>query len=67
MGWKSINYLLYCPELNPTERLWQHTRKAGIHNRFFMTVAELAATVTRVFADMQRYPRLIEAYLAPFC
>src|SRR5437016_5189752 len=66
--WLKVHQLpAYCPELNPTERLRQHTRKAGTHNRFFMTVAELAATVTRVFADMQRYPILIEAYLAPFC
>jgi hypothetical protein len=54
------------PELNPTERLSQHTRKTGTHNRSFATVAELSATVTRVFTDMQRFPWMIKAYLAPF-
>ncbi len=57
----------YCPELNPTERLWQHTRRTGTHNRFFPSVADLNATLTRVFTDMQRHPILIESYLAPFC
>jgi hypothetical protein len=66
--WLEVHQLpAYCPELNPTERLWQHTRRAGTHNRFFATVADLTATVTRVFADMQRFPWTIEAYLAPFC
>ena len=66
--WLEVHQLpAYCPELNPTERLWQHTRKTGTHNRFFATVAELTATVTRVFTDMQRFPWIIESYLAPFC
>jgi transposase len=66
--WLEVHQLpAYCPELNPTERLWQHTRKTGTHNRFFSTVAELTATVTRVFTDMQRFPVLIQSYLAPFC
>ena len=66
--WLEVHQLpAYCPELNPTERLWQHTRKTGTHNRFFVTVADLVATVTRVFSDMQRYPFLIRSYLAPFC
>src|SRR5437867_2009651 len=66
--WLEVHQLpAHCPELNPTERLWQHTRKTGTHNRFFATVTELAATVTRVFTDMQRFPMHIEAYLAPFC
>lgn len=66
--WLEVHQLpAYCPELNPTERLWQHTRRTGTHNRFFVTVADLSATVTRVFADMQRFPSLIKGYLAPFC
>lgn len=66
--WLEVHQLpAYCPELNPTERLWQHTRKTGTHNRFFATVAELLTTVTRVFTDMQRHPMLIESYLLPFC
>jgi hypothetical protein len=31
--WLEVHQLpSYCPELNPTERLWQHTRKNGTHN-----------------------------------
>src|SRR3954465_7631886 len=34
--WLEVHQLPpYSPELNPTERLWQHTRKNGTHNRFF--------------------------------
>ena len=57
----------YAPELNPTERLWQHTRKTGTHNRFFACKDALVATLTRVFEEMQSHPQLISSYLAPFC
>ena len=57
----------YSPELNPTERLWQHTRKTGTHNRFFACKDALVATLTRVFEEMQSHPQLISSYLAPFC
>ena len=34
--WLEVHQLPpYSPEFNPTERLWQHTRKNGTHNRFF--------------------------------
>jgi transposase len=37
--WPEVHQLPpYSPELNPTERLWQHTRKNGTHNRFFSGV-----------------------------
>jgi hypothetical protein len=54
-------------ELNPTERLWQYTRRPGTHNRYFSDPAELVGTLTRVFCDMQRYPELIRPYLHSFC
>ncbi len=57
----------YSPELDPTERLWQHTRKNGTHNRFFGGVDALLATLTRVFGEMQSHPELIRSYLTPFC
>ena len=57
----------YSPELNPTERLWQHNRKNGTHNRFFAGVDALLGTLTRVFRDMQSHPELIRSYLSPFC
>ena len=66
--WLDVHQLpAYSPELNPTERMWQHTRKNGTHNRFFPSVEELVSTLTRVFEAMQRWPWLIESYLAPFC
>lgn len=57
----------YSPDLNPTERLWQHTRKHGTHNRYFLTVDDLRNTLTRVFGEMQSQPALIRGYLTPFC
>jgi len=56
----------YSPQFNPTERLWQHTRKNGTHNRSFLTVDELDKTLTRVFGEMQSHPETISAYLQPF-
>lgn len=57
----------YSPQFNPTERLWQHTRKTGTHNRYYVAVDELRGTLTRVFGDMQRRPETIRNYLRPFC
>lgn len=57
----------YSPELNPVERLWQHTRKHGTHNRSFLTVDELCGTLGRVFGEMQSRPDTIRAYLDPYC
>jgi len=43
--WLEVHQLPpYSPELNPTERLWQHTRKNGTHNRFFSDPDALLAT-----------------------
>jgi transposase len=41
------------PELNPTEWLWQYTRKNATHDRYFASPGELLATLTRVFGEMQ--------------
>jgi transposase len=57
----------YSPEFNPTERLWQHTRRTGTHNRYFATATELADTLSRVFGEMQEHPESIRSYLLPFC
>jgi transposase len=66
--WLEVHQLpSYSPELNPTERLWQYTRKNGTHNRYFTTEAALTATLSRVFSDIQSHPELIRAYLRPFC
>ncbi len=66
--WLEVHQLPpYSPEFNPTERLWQHTRKNGTHNRYFDGLDALLATLTRVFGEMQSYPESIESYLAPFC
>ena len=66
--WLEVHQLPpYSPEFNPTERLWQHTRKNGTHNRYFANEAELVGTLTRVFGEMQSHPELICSYLHPFC
>jgi transposase len=66
--WLEVHHLPpYSPEFNPTERLWQHTRKHGTHNRYFATERELVGTLNRVFGDMQAHPASIRAYLSPFC
>ena len=57
----------YSPEFNPTERLWQYTRKNATHNRYFADPAELLSTLTRVFGEMQSYPELIRPCLLSFC
>ena len=57
----------YSPEFNPTERLWQHTRKNGTHNRYFISERELIETLGRVFGDMQDHPETIRGYLRPYC
>ena len=56
----------YSPQLNPTERLWQYTRKNGTHNRYFENQGELVGTLTRVFGEMQTYPELIRPSILPF-
>ncbi len=66
--WLEVHQLPpYSPEFNPTERLWQHTRKNGTHNRYFASTTELLGTLSRVFTEMQSYPDLIRPYLLPFC
>lgn len=66
--WLEVHQLPpYSPELNPTERLWQHTRKNGTHNRFFGSLDALLTTLIRVFGEMQSHPQLIRSYLTPFC
>lgn len=66
--WLEVHQLPpYSPELNPTERLWQHTRRTGTHNRYFESEAELLATLTRVFSEMQAHPIVIRSYLQSFC
>jgi transposase len=66
--WLEVHQLPpYSPEFNPTERLWQHTRKTGTHNRYFATATELVGTLSRVFGDMQQHPESIRSYLLPFC
>jgi transposase len=66
--WLEVHQLPpYSPEFNPTERLWQHTRKTGTHNRYFVTASELLGTLSRVFGEMQADPESIRSYLLPFC
>jgi len=66
--WLDVHHLPpYSPEFNPTERLWQHTRKHGTHNRYYVNTTELVGTLARVFGDMQAHPDTSRGYLQPFC
>jgi len=66
--WLEVHQLPpYSPEFNAAERIWQHTRKNGTHNRYFVTADELLCTIVRVFHEIQEYPSLIRGYLLPFC
>lgn len=56
----------YSPQFNPAERLWQHTRKNGTHNRYFINENEIVGTLNRVFGEMQAHPETIRPYLRPF-
>jgi putative transposase len=62
-----LNLPPYSPELNPVERIWQHTRRNGTHNRYFVTIEELRDTLKRVFTRIQRHCCDIDGYLLPFC
>jgi len=64
--WTVVNLPPYSPNLNATERLWHHTRVTATHNRYFVSEAELQATLTSVFRSMQRRPDQIRGYLQPF-
>ena len=67
-SWIEVHQLPpYSPEFNPAERIWQHTRKNGTHNRYFVTEDEIVTTLTRVFGEIQTHPDAIRSYLNPFC
>lgn len=64
--WATFLLPPYAPELNAEEQIWRHTRLAGTHNRYFVTVDELDETLTRVFRSIQHNPHQIKGYLQPF-
>ena len=54
--WLEVHQLPpYSPELNPTERLWQYTRKNGTHDRYFATQGELVACGSPKLHQLERY------------
>jgi transposase len=57
----------YSPEFNPVERIWQHTRKHGTHNRYFVSEDEILGTLARVFGEIEACPASIRGYLRPYC
>lgn len=66
--WLDVHQLPpYSPQLNPTERIWQHTRKNGTHNRYYETIDGLVQTIVRVFSDIQSERNSIRNYMLPFC
>lgn len=67
-SWLEVHQLPpYSPQFNPAERLWQHTRKNGTHNRYFVTIDELLSTLCRVLGEMHSFPETIAGYLLPYC
>lgn len=56
----------YSPEYNPTEGVWKVTRKLTTHNRFYHTVEERDAALTKTFRQFQEDPSLIEGHVRRF-
>jgi transposase len=53
----------YSLEFNPTEGVWKVTRKLTTHNRFYHTVEERDAALTKTFVCFQKNPALIEGHV----
>jgi transposase len=56
----------YSPEFNPTEGVWKTTRRMATHNRFYATVEERDAALTRTFDAFNARPKLIAGHVARF-
>jgi len=56
----------YSPEFNAQERLWQYTRRAATHNRYFANAEELRSSLIGTFSDMKRHPEKLAGLLEPF-
>jgi transposase len=56
----------YSPEFNAQERIWQYTRKASTHNRYFDRPEDLCESLFTTFTDIQKHPEDIQGLLAPF-
>jgi transposase len=56
----------YSPELNPIEGVWKTTRRMATHNRFYATVDERDAALTRTFDRFREAPALIAGHVARF-
>jgi transposase len=56
----------YSPEFNAQERVWQYTRRAATHNRYFAQPEELRSSLIGTFGDMQRHPEKLAGFLEPF-
>jgi transposase len=41
----------YSPELNPTERIWELTRRLCVHNRYFHELDDVALAVETGFVN----------------
>lgn len=56
----------YSPEFMAQEGVWKATRKTTTHNRFYRTVDERDAALTKTFKVFQRRPHLIEGHVRRF-
>lgn len=44
----------YSPELNPIERVWKHTRRCCLHNRYFAQLEDILTAVEGQFDQWRR-------------
>lgn len=71
-AWKSerkheieLHYLPpYSPDLNPVEWVWQKTKRAATHNRFFNTLNDLREAVSRRFLRYHGNPKTLSGMVA---
>jgi transposase len=56
----------YSPELNPIEGVWKTTKRMTTHNRFYATVAERDAALTRTFERFRDAPALVAGHVVRF-
>ena len=66
-GWLEVHQLPpYSAEFNPTERLWQYTRRTGTHNRYFSNPPNCWPPSLVSLTEMQSPSELIRPHLASF-
>jgi len=55
----------YAPELNPTESVWSHLKRAELANITSHDLAELRPTVEKARERIRRQPKLLHSFFHP--